>query len=304
MIASPSSPIFLSVIIPAYNEERRILRTLMAIDFYLSSKPYTSEIIVVSDGSQDATVSIVEGLKKLIPNLVLLSNPENHGKGYVVRQGMLNARGVFRVFSDADNSTAMEHVEKMWPLFREGYQVVIGSRDIKGAVRVVRQSRLKEWLGDFGNLFIQMVAGLEGLWDTQCGFKGFSQKAAEDIFSRARINRWGFDVEALAIARAFGYRIREIPVYWVNDPFSHVAFSAYIQVLWETVKIRWNIIRGVYGISQARADSLKPQAPSSQASSRIKLDNQTRDVTKSIVVTRARRRDGQALLKTKRRLSL
>lgn len=242
------SPIFLSVIVPAYNEERKILHTLISIDAYLANQPYNSEIVVISDGSRDETVSIVQGLRKLIPNLVLVANQENHGKGFVVRQGMLLAQGEFRLFMDADNSTSVDHVEKMWPFFREGYGVVIGSRDMKGAWRAVPQPKLKEWMGDLGNIFIQVVAGLWGLWDTQCGFKGYSRKAAEDIFSHAAIDRWGFDVEALVIARSFGYRIREIPVYWINDPHSRVKFSAYFEVLWETVKVRWNVIRDAYGI--------------------------------------------------------
>lgn len=296
MNKTAADSIFLSVIIPAYNEERRIARTLLAADLYLARQPYASEIVVVSDGSGDETVAIVQGLQKIIPNLTLLANAENHGKGYVVRQGIRAARGAFRVFSDADNSTSIDHVEKMWPFFREGYGVVIGSRDVKGAVRAVAQSKWKEWLGDLGNIFIQVVAGLWGIWDTQCGFKGFSAAAAEDIFSRTRVYRWGFDVEVLAVAKALGWRVREIPVYWVNDPFTHVKFRAYIQVLWETVKIRWWTLRDVYGIrrrAQGRAPA--PQVPVERARHPMLAASDIKETTSPVSIQRRNSRTKRIL---------
>ncbi|PJE57899.1 MAG: hypothetical protein COU81_03620 [Candidatus Portnoybacteria bacterium CG10_big_fil_rev_8_21_14_0_10_36_7] len=237
---------YLSVIIPAYNEEKRIAKTLIALSDWLSSQTYSYEIIVVSDGAKDNTTQVVKGLQEQISNLRVIDNKGNHGKGFVVRQGMLEAKGEYRVFMDADNSTSIDHFSKMDPFFKEGFDIVIGSRDIKGADIKKHQARYKEFLGDAGNIFIQVVAGLFGIWDTQCGFKCFSAKAAEDVFSRMRIDRWGFDIEALAISKKLGYKIKQIPVTWINDEESHVKLFAYFEVIWETIKIRWNLIIGKY----------------------------------------------------------
>lgn len=124
----------LSVVIPAYNEERRLPKTLEEIDKYLSRQNYNYEIIVVSDGSKDRTPDVVRGIMPRIKNLRLIDNKENHGKGYVVRQGLLEAKGDFRLFTDADNSTSIDHIERMWPWFEKGYDIIIGSRDVKGAI--------------------------------------------------------------------------------------------------------------------------------------------------------------------------
>jgi len=242
--------IYVSVIIPAYNEEKRIGATLLAIDKYLAGQKYLYEILVISDGSTDKTADVVGKYKQLVKNLEIIDNLENKGKGYVVRQGMLAAKGKYRVFMDADNSTSLDHVEKMWPLFNKGKDIVIGtrdSRDVKEATQAVRQPFSKRIIGDIGNLLIQILA-VPGIWDTQCGFKGFSDKAVKDIFPRLGINRWGFDIEMLALARKFKYKIKEVPVDWRNDPNtgSHPGLSAYFQVLTETVKIRWNLMTGVY----------------------------------------------------------
>jgi glycosyltransferase involved in cell wall biosynthesis len=236
--------VYLSVIIPAYNEEKRISNTLLDIDHYLSKQDYSYEIIVVSDGSKDKTCQIVKKFTDLIKNLRLIDNKENHGKGWVVRQGMLEAQGEIRLFMDADNATTIDHFEKMIPFFEQGYQVVIGSRDKKdaaGAKQAVPQSFLKRQLGNMGNILIQLLA-VSGIWDTQCGFKAFQAKAAQDIFSRSQIDRWGFDIEALALARKLGYRIGIIPVNWVNDPDSRVSWRGYLNTFRELFKIKWNFI--------------------------------------------------------------
>lgn len=244
----------LSVIIPAYNEEKRIGKTFLDIDKYLSRQDYSYEILVVDDGSRDKTLEVVKGYQKLIPHLVILENPINHGKGYVVRRGILEAQGEWRLFMDADGATSIDHLEKMWPLTKVGNQVIIGSRDSKdapGAKQGVKQSITKRLLGNFGNILIQ-IFGIRGIWDTQNGFKLFSAKAAKDIFSCTRINRWGFDIEALALARKLGYNIGIIPVYWVNDPNSHVTLKGYLNTFIELFKIRLNFIRNVYGISTTK----------------------------------------------------
>lgn len=236
--------IYLSVIIPAYNEEKRISNTLLDIDKYLSKQDYSYEIIVVSDGSKDKTAAIVNKFSDLIKNLRLIDNKENHGKGWVVRQGILEAKGRYRLFMDADNATTIDHFEKMIPLFKQGFKVIIGSRDKKdapGAKQAVAQSFLKRQIGNFGNILIQLLA-VSGIWDTQCGFKAFTNKATNDIFERCLIDRWGFDIEALAIARKLDYKIGIIPVNWVNDPESKVSLKGYLNTFRELFKIKWNLI--------------------------------------------------------------
>ena len=240
--------IYLSIIIPAYNEEKRISKTLLAIDHYLSKQDYSYEILVVNDGAKDKTAQVVEKFTDLIKNLKLIDNKKNHGKGWVVRQGMLEAKGKYRLFTDADNATTIDHFERMAPLIKQNYQIIIGSRDKKdavGAKQAVPQTFLKRQLGNMGNLLIQLVA-VSGIWDTQCGFKLFSAKAAKDIFSRCQIDRWGFDIEALALAKKLDYKIGIIPVYWINDPDSHVNLKGYLNTFRELFKIKWNLIRGKY----------------------------------------------------------
>jgi dolichyl-phosphate beta-glucosyltransferase len=239
--------IFLSVIIPAYNEEKRLPKTLREIDKYLKKQNYSYEIIVVSDGSKDKTSQIVKEMKKEIKNLKLIDNKKNQGKGYVVRQGILFAKGKYRIFTDADNSTSIDHVEKMWPFFEEGFEVVIGSRDVKGAKILNPQPWYRRKLGDIFNLIVQVIVGLWGIWDTQCGFKGFTKRVAEDIFPRCKINRWAFDPEILILVKKRGYKIKEIPVTWINDPESKVKFKGMVKMLFEVFQIRLNLLTKKYG---------------------------------------------------------
>jgi len=211
--------------------------TLIDINKYLSSVDYDYEIIVADDGSRDATVETVKRFHNLIKNLRVIENKKNHGKGWVVRQGMLGAEGRWRLFLDADNATSVDQFSKMIP-FLHDYQIIIGSRDIKGAKLVPAQPFYRRWLGNIGNLVIQLLL-LPGIWDTQCGFKCFSEEAALKIFPLLKTSRWAFDVEALVLGKKLGYKIKEIPVVWVNDSRSKVKASAYFQVLWEVKKIRW-----------------------------------------------------------------
>lgn len=244
-----SNNIYLSVIIPAYNEVERIGTTLARVGEYLRMKDFSSEVIVVVDGAKDETARTAKSFADKVPNLRVIDRKENRGKGYTVREGMLAALGAVRVFTDADNSTDIVHFDLMKPLFDSGEQIVIASREPKdapGAKQSVAQKWYKRLLGDMGNLFIQIVA-VRGIWDTQCGFKAFTAVASEKIFTRSRIDRWGFDIEALALAKHFDYKIAKIPADWKNDPRSHVRMSAYFQVLWETVKIRFWLMTGKYG---------------------------------------------------------
>ena len=236
---------YLSVIIPAYNESKRLSLTLMDINKHLSQADFSYEILIVNDGSKDSTAEIAERFTHLIKNLRVIDNKENHGKGWVVRQGMLKAKGEIRLFTDADNSTSVDQFSKMIPYFKDGYQVVIGSRDVKGAQLVPPQPWYKGLAGDMGNLVIQALL-LRGMWDTQCGFKAFTAEAAEKIFPLAKIDRWSFDVEILSLAKKLSYKIKEIPVIWVNDPMSHVKASAYIQFFGEVFKIKWWMMTNKY----------------------------------------------------------
>lgn len=240
---------YLSWIIPAYNEERRIEKTICEVDAYLRSKNFTGgyEIIVANSASQDRTKEIVERMSAEIRNLRIL-NCENKGKGWAVQQGMLASSGAIRLFSDADNSTAPYYFDAMQEKLNEGYDIVISSRDSKdapGATRDVKEPLVREMLGNLGNLLIQAF-GVWGIWDTQNGFKALRAKAAEDIFSRMRMHGFSFDIEMLALARVLGYRIGIIPVQWHFDPDSKVTASAYLHVFLDVFRIRWNLITNAY----------------------------------------------------------
>jgi len=247
---------YLSVIIPAYNEEKRLPKTLREINNYLKKQIYTSEIIVVSDGSSDRTVEKVKNLMPEIENLKVLEFKERLGKGFGVKQGIFEAKGEYRIFTDADNSTSIDQVEKMWPEFEAGYDIIIGSRDIKGAVLSVPQPWIRKViLGGGFKLVRKIIIGLWEIKDTQCGFKGFKEKAAQDIFSRIFIRHFGFDPEVLVIAKKLGYKIKEIPITWVNDAQSKVKFKSMVKMLFETFKIKQNLILGKYEKKEEKAES-------------------------------------------------
>ena len=232
---------YLSVVVPAYNEEKNIEKTVRSIFGYLKSRNIEHEIIVVTDGSTDKTADIVRLLKTELPTLELVDLEKNRGKGFTVKTGMLKAKGDFRLFTDADNATTIDHIEKMMPYFEKGYGVVIASIALKESnVAAGSEPIWRRVFGKMGNLFIQIMV-VPGIHDTQRGFKIFTASAAEKIFSKMTIEKWGFDIEALALARKFGFRIKEVPVDWKNSVESHVGLKAYFQVLMETVKIRWNL---------------------------------------------------------------
>ncbi len=237
---------YLSVIIPAYKEENVITSTLKSIDAYLKRQSYDYEILVIIDGIKDRTGEVVKSLEPEIKGLRAVVNQENHGKGYAVKQGMLEAKGDFRVFTDADNSTSIDHLDKFFPYTNQGYQVVIGSIAISGhKISSGSEPLWRRIFGKLGNLFIQIMA-VPGIYDTQRGFKLVTAKAAETIFPKLTIERWGFDVEMLAIALKYKFKIKELPVDWHNNPNSHVGLEAYKEVLFDTIKIRWGLMTGKY----------------------------------------------------------
>jgi dolichyl-phosphate beta-glucosyltransferase len=240
----------LSIVIPAYNEEQRLGKTLFETFDYLAAQDYTSEIIVVDDGSRDRTVEIANDFQARADaktNLIVLKNPGNCGKGYAVRNGMLQAGGEIHLFFDADLATPLDQIPKViQPILKNKYDVVFGSRALNDAVIQVEQSYLRRLRGRGGNLLIRILTGMD-IKDTQCGFKAFRRQASQTIFPLQQINGFGFDPEILFIANKQGWRWKEIPVVWRHVEGSKVTMlSASINVFMEVFKIRWNDLMGKY----------------------------------------------------------
>lgn len=235
--------IHLSVVIPAYNEEKRIKKTLNYILKILARADFAWEIIVVDDGSADKTVEAVESVQD--KNIVAYRYEKNRGKGYAVNYGFKKAVGEYILFADADNSTPFEEI---FDLLRETehFNVVIGSRKLSGSHIKVKQPLVRRIGARLGNLLIQALL-LPGYPDTQCGFKLFSADCAKKIFSRQTVWRWGFDIEILYIAKKLGCRIKQVPVDWYNDERSTIQSpKVFTQTLRELFKIKSNAISGVY----------------------------------------------------------
>jgi dolichyl-phosphate beta-glucosyltransferase len=237
--------IYLSVVIPAYNEERRIGNTLSAIRDFMDRQNYGYEVLVVDDGSTDATCDMVNATSQNWGNLHLITNPANQGKGAVVKQGIVNSKGKYILFTDADNATPIEQVDKLLAHASE-YPIVIGSRYCKGGKIHVPQPWHRKLLGRASNLLIRLIL-VPGAWDTQCGFKLFERNAAQRIFSLVQLTRFGFDFESLAIGRHLGYKYKEVGIDWYNDPETKVkAGKEAIRTLRDLLKVKFNLIRGIY----------------------------------------------------------
>lgn len=235
----------LSIIIPAYNEEKRVPRALERIGNYLAARKLPAEVIVVDDGSEDATASIVEGWRAQLPGLRLVSNRRNRGKGYSVRHGMLEARGRVTLFTDADLSAPIEEADKLLAAL-DGHDVAIGSRGVDRSLIAVHQSRLRELAGICFNLLVRAVTGLP-FADTQCGFKAFVRERARIVFEQQRTERFGFDPEILFLAKRHGLRIVEVPVRWAHDPLTKVdVLRDGARMLRDLLGIRWNWLRDRY----------------------------------------------------------
>jgi glycosyltransferase involved in cell wall biosynthesis len=244
---------YLSIVIPAYNEETRIGRTLEGTFDYLDAQSYDSEVIVVNDGSRDQTAWKVKEFEgRAAGRLSLIENPGNRGKGYSVRNGMLQARGEIVLFYDADLATPTSEIVKVIePIAENRYDVVFGSRALNQELIGTHQSFLRELRGRGGNLFLRTILGLN-FKDTQCGFKAFSRKAVEAIFPLQRIDGFGFDPEILFIAQKQGWRLLETPVRWNHVEGSTVTlFGTTIKVLIEVLTIRWNDLTGKYDANPA-----------------------------------------------------
>lgn len=238
----------LSIIIPARNEAKRLPLTLVDMKKHLETVGFPYEVIIVENGSKDSTVDIVLRFEHLWHELRLVES-KTHGKGAAVQKGMAEAKGEYRAFVDADNSISIDQVVDALQFMEKGFDVVIGSRDIKGAHR--DQPWFRKLPGKMGNLFIQAMV-LPGLKDTQCPLKIFSEQAVEDIFPIIKVKHWGFDVEILSLAKKMGYKIKEVPANFINDPNSRIKLSSYIEVLWEVCKIRWWLWTNAYSIKSKK----------------------------------------------------
>lgn len=211
----------LSVVVPAYNEEERLPRTLARLHEYYSAQPYSFEAIIVSDGSADGTNKLVEEFARTHPHFRLLGYSPNRGKGYAVRRGIEEATGELILFCDADLATPQEETEKLLAEMAKGADVAIGSRPLRESNLEIHQPFYREMLGRFFNKLVQWLA-IRGIEDTQCGFKMFTQPAAKEIFRRCELDGFGFDFESLMIARDLGYRIAEVPIRWSHQDGSKV----------------------------------------------------------------------------------
>lgn len=212
----------LSIIIPAYNEENRIKATLLLINDYVERNKLSAEIIVVSDGSKDDTNEVVDACNGTIKNLHLVPCKSNNGKGYAVKRGVEISRGQYILFTDADNSTPIEQFGKLFHVLKQNSaSIAIGSRYLPDSAVKIKQSKWRVLIGRIGNLLISIFL-IDGIKDTQCGFKLFTHEAAKEIFSMQKIKRFGFDMEVLVVANLHGYKVIEVPVSWFNSPESRV----------------------------------------------------------------------------------
>ncbi len=236
----------LSVVVPIYNEARRMRRTLPLLADYFRGQKYSVEFVVVDDGSTDDSAQLSRELLGSGEDVRVLEESPNRGKGHALKVGMLAARGEVVLFTDADLSTPPDEIAKFWHWFDEGYDVVIGSRKMKGAVLERHQPLWRESMGKVFTWLTNRIA-TRGISDITCGFKCFTHAAAQELFSRSIIDDWSFDAEVLFVAQKHGLRIKEVPVHWHDERGTKVrvirdATRAFLGLL----KIRLNSMRGMY----------------------------------------------------------
>ena len=229
---------YLSLILPAYNEARRIVKTVNDAKSYLEQRGFTHEIIVVADGN-DGTRERVAEMARADPTLQVMGSAERRGKGYGIRQGVAQAQGQIVGFADADDKTPIEEFDKLQPWLSKGYEVVVGSRALRES-RIEKAQPLLRRLGSKAfALFMHMTVGLRDITDSQCGFKFFQRPAALDLFSRQKIDGYMFDVEILYLAERAGYRIAQVPVRWRDDADSRFGAGEAIEDALDVLRIRW-----------------------------------------------------------------
>ncbi len=235
-----------SIVIPAYNEGERLGATLDKVLAYVHQQGWDAEVIVVNDGSRDNTADIVREFAKNEPMLRLVENPGNRGKGYSVRNGILNSHGDIVVFSDADLSSPIEEMPKLLKPLAEGADIAIGSRWLKAELQTQRQSLHRQLFGRIFNLMLRTTLGLQ-FADTQCGFKALTRRAAQTILPLQRIERWGFDPEILFLARHFGFRVVEVPVRWGHVGGTRInPLMDGAKMFQEMLRVRWYDMTGKY----------------------------------------------------------
>jgi glycosyltransferase involved in cell wall biosynthesis len=237
----------ISIVVPAYNEERRLPSTLDSLLDYLGARDWPWEIVIVNDGSEDGTAAVAARYAARHASIRVLDNPGNRGKGYSVRHGMLEATGDWILFTDSDLSAPIEELDKLMAAARDqGALVAIGSRALDRGLIEIHQSAFREMAGRIFNLLMRVATGLP-FADTQCGFKLFEHVAAGEIFHRQRIERWGFDAELLFIARRLGYKTIEVPVRWSHSEGTKVSmFGDSLNMFLDLLRIRLNQLRGRY----------------------------------------------------------
>jgi len=242
---APAKPIELSIIVPSYNEELRLPASLGRIAAYVAASGRPTEVLVVDDGSKDRTVAVATAFADRIPNLRVLKNGENRGKGYSVRHGMLEARGKTVLFTDADLSAPIAEADKLLAAM-DRYDVAIGSRAMDRSLIKVHESAFREFAGIVFNKIVRIVLRLPFV-DTQCGFKAFDRERCRIIFEQQRIERFGFDPELLYLARRHGLKAVEIPVLWSHSPATKINMMRdSIQMFVDVFTIRWNALCGRY----------------------------------------------------------
>ncbi len=239
--------IYVSVVIPTYNEEKRIGGTLDIIREYLKKHNFPSEIIIVDDGSTDCTLDIVKEKKKQCSaNFQIISYSPNRGKGYAVKSGIKKAKGEYVLFSDADNATPFEEVSKLLAKVKNGYDIAIGSRYITGSQIKKKQSLFRRFMSRGGNLLFWLILGLK-FKDTRCGFKLFKNYVAKHLFSLQKLEKWGFDTEILVLACKYKCKVCEVPVVWYDKSRSQISpIYDSLRSFKEIFQIKWNLIRGKY----------------------------------------------------------
>jgi glycosyltransferase involved in cell wall biosynthesis len=236
-----------SLVIPAYNESSRIRPTLDEILRYAGEKKWDAEILVVDDGSRDHTAEVVREYARAHPQIHLVQNPGNRGKGFSVRNGMLHARGDICLFTDADLSSPITEAEKLFEAIQQGADIAIGSRWLRAELQTERQPLYRQAFGRIFNLLLRLLLGLR-FKDTQCGFKAFRREAAQRIFPMQKIERWGFDPELLFLARRMGLQAVEIPVMWAHSEGTRLhPFRDGLRMFGDVIRIRWNALIGAYG---------------------------------------------------------
>jgi glycosyltransferase involved in cell wall biosynthesis len=235
-----------SIVIPAYNETKRIRPTLDSILRYSAEHNWDAEILVVDDGSRDDTAAIIREYARIHPQVQLVQNPGNRGKGFSVRNGMLHAHGDVCLFTDADLSSPIDEAEKLFEAIRNGADIAIGSRWLRAELQTQPQPFYRRILGRVFNLLLRIVLRLR-FKDTQCGFKAFRREIAQRIFPLQKIERWGFDPEILYLARHYGAKMVEVPVLWAHSEGTRLhPFRDGMHMFWDVIQIRWNAMTGVY----------------------------------------------------------